>query len=114
VLAVLVFIAYPLAISLGLFPVRDKYPEVRCAAEILRASVPDARVMPTWPRKIGAGRTPAMRFYFGLSLRPFDPDDRSQPPFVLLRDPRRRAELEGMTDLVPLFEGNEVVLYRRR
>jgi 4-amino-4-deoxy-L-arabinose transferase-like glycosyltransferase len=113
-IAATVLIAYPLSIAFGLFPVRDKYREMRAAVEIARAAVPDASILPTWPPRIGSGTIPPVRFYFGLSLRPFNPGDRSQPPFVLLRDRSLRAELEAVAPLLLVFEGREHMLYRRR
>jgi len=113
-LAIIVLAAYPLGIAVGVPRMRVKYEDVRHAAELVRDEYPQATILPTWPPHIGAGIREATRFYFGLSLRPFDPSDTTQPSIVLLRSHERRPEFESLYGLRALVVGEEGIIYDRR
>ena len=113
-LAVIVLGAYPLGLATGVPRMRIKYEDIRRAAELVRDRDPQASVLPTWPPRIGTGIQEATRFYFGLSLRPFDPHDPTQPSIIYMRSPERRSEFEGLHGLRALIVGEEGIIYDRR
>lgn len=112
-LAVIVLAAYPLGLAVGVPRMRLKYEDIRRAAELVRDGDPKATIIPTWPPRIGEGIQEATRFYFGLSLRPFDPADSTQPSIVLLRSLERLPELESLHGLRVLVVGEESIIYDR-
>jgi 4-amino-4-deoxy-L-arabinose transferase-like glycosyltransferase len=114
VLAAIIFIVFPVVHATGALQTRDKYADVRVMASIIEAEAPGSRVLPTQPSVVGKSFREGVRFYFGLSLRPFDPGDPDQPPFVLVHGAEAIAEFERAHAFRAVFRSEENALYRVR
>ena len=114
VLAAVIFIGFPVVHATGALPTRDKFADIRVMASIIEGEAPGTRVLPTQPRVVEKSFREAVRFYFGLSLRPLDPGDPGQPPFVLVHGAEAIAEFERTHSLKAVFRSKGNALYRVR
>ena len=105
-------VVFPVLHAAGLPKARDKYADVRTLAAIVKSERPDARELASWPPTIGKAWREGFRFYFGMSLKTFEPSSPPQVPFVLVHGKEAILEFERSHTLPLVTKTKTHALYR--